>query len=391
MSKIFFFLMFLLPWSAGVLAQDQGTLDKVTLEIQKKEADLKDAKIREEKATKEHAELLHKQKELQGKLAGIDLKKKETQKEQELLQEELMAAEVRYREMLFRFRQRLRVMYTKSGGISLPARNSKSEDRSLFFPYALSIANHDKQVLSTLQSQVQMVSDTKARIALKFDSARKLDEEARENFRLVKEEAVKAEQAKKLIAKERAGIDKALAALKVEAAKVSAVIEQITKEDPKPVVQPSIWKKEDPEDLDFKPVDIFSPSVKVSAPVQGQVVKAYGTNRLEKFDDMLLSKGIEYKTAPKGEVRAIAGGHVAYVGQLPGYGLVVIVDHGAHAHTLYARLSESKVSVQRVVTQNQVIGLASEPDDEKRNFYFEVRQNGKPVDPEGVLKKSQLH
>jgi septal ring factor EnvC (AmiA/AmiB activator) len=72
---------------------------------------------------------------------------------------------------------------------------------------------------------------------------------------------------------------------------------------------------------------------------------------------------------------------------MPAYETVVVVDHGARSYSLYGRLGSAVVKKGDVVERDAVLGTTAELDKKGRNFYFEVRRNGSPVDPETVLKR----
>jgi murein DD-endopeptidase MepM/ murein hydrolase activator NlpD len=91
--------------------------------------------------------------------------------------------------------------------------------------------------------------------------------------------------------------------------------------------------------------------------------------------------------APHGQaVFAAAPGTVISVGPQGGYGNTVIIDHGGGISTLYAHNSTLVAKVGQVVAQGQTIarvgstGISTGP-----HVHFEVRVNGKPVNPRGWL------
>jgi septal ring factor EnvC (AmiA/AmiB activator) len=135
------------------------------------------------------------------------------------------------------------------------------------------------------------------------------------------------------------------------------------------------------------PGGLFASTVRVSAPVKGSVVQKFGKVKVTDFADMIFSKGLEFSTAVGAEVFAVLAGKVAFVGNLPGYETVVVVDHGSRSYSLYGRLGKSAVKAGEMLAQDQSVGVTGEPDMKGRNFYFEVRKNGSPVDPEKILRK----
>lgn len=89
-------------------------------------------------------------------------------------------------------------------------------------------------------------------------------------------------------------------------------------------------------------------------------------------------------------VRAAASGKVVYSGDgLPGYGNLVIVKHNAEWLSAYAYNKSLSVSEGEQVRQGQTIARVG-PKDHRRpekggHLLFQIRRQGKPVDPERYL------
>jgi septal ring factor EnvC (AmiA/AmiB activator) len=92
--------------------------------------------------------------------------------------------------------------------------------------------------------------------------------------------------------------------------------------------------------------------------------------------------------APAGTaVRAVSAGTVVSVGQLGTYGLTVIVQHGGGDYSVYASLATAAVRRGTSVRKDQVLGTVgvSDPDLEP-HLHFEIRPQGRAVDPESWLR-----
>lgn len=122
-------------------------------------------------------------------------------------------------------------------------------------------------------------------------------------------------------------------------------------------------------------------------PVEGTVVHKYGQYRVSTFKDVVFHKGVLFDVPAGTRVRALENGIVRFIGIMPKYGLVLLLDHGRREYSLYGKLSEARVSVGSEVSQDQILGSTGEKvKDEEGSFYFEVRHGGKPVNPGQYVK-----
>ena len=86
------------------------------------------------------------------------------------------------------------------------------------------------------------------------------------------------------------------------------------------------------------------------------------------------------------DIRAASSGRVVYNGSgIRGYGNLIIIKHGENLLSAYAHTRESLVHDGQEVTQGQVIAHMGEGAPQKPVLYFEIRRNGKPVDPLAFL------
>ena len=123
-------------------------------------------------------------------------------------------------------------------------------------------------------------------------------------------------------------------------------------------------------------------------PVDGPVTSGYGYRIHPIFKTRQFHAGIDIGAPAGTVVRAAAAGEVAYAGWLRGYGKVVIILHDDGVATVYAHLQDVVVSEGQRVSQGQTIGSvgttgwATGP-----HLYFEVRIDGKAVDPLDYLPR----
>ena len=94
-------------------------------------------------------------------------------------------------------------------------------------------------------------------------------------------------------------------------------------------------------------------------------------------------------SAEQGEpVQAVHGGRVIYSDWLRGQGLLVVIDHGDGWLSLYARNHSLLRRVgDRVKSGDLVARAGASGGSEASGLYFEIRRDGKPVDPADWIRR----
>jgi septal ring factor EnvC (AmiA/AmiB activator) len=122
-------------------------------------------------------------------------------------------------------------------------------------------------------------------------------------------------------------------------------------------------------------------------PVRGAVSSRFGRQPTSRFGTSIVRNGIEVGV-PEGQVvRAVHEGVVAFAGLFTGYGNLVIVEHGERAFSLYGHLSSMQVAQGDRVDTHTALGQAGRNPNGTPALYFELRVDGKPVDPLQWLEK----
>lgn len=111
-------------------------------------------------------------------------------------------------------------------------------------------------------------------------------------------------------------------------------------------------------------------------PVPGAVVRGFGVANDPELKEKVSRRGADLESHRGEAVRAAGAGHVAWIGEVPGIGRGVAVDHGDGYVTLTARLRSVKVGDGEELAAGAVLGEAG-----GRSVYFELAQGGTPVDP----------
>jgi murein hydrolase activator len=120
-------------------------------------------------------------------------------------------------------------------------------------------------------------------------------------------------------------------------------------------------------------------------PVRGRPLTSFGRSPSAVLGrtgtGAVANNGIEIAVTEGQLVRAIHEGTVAYADQFTGYGSLVIIDHGDRAYSLYGHLSSMLVSKGSHVAAQSPVGMSGTNPNGNPALYFELRVDGKPVDP----------
>jgi len=118
-------------------------------------------------------------------------------------------------------------------------------------------------------------------------------------------------------------------------------------------------------------------------PVRGTIISAFGPKGKGRDND-----GINIAAPKASPVKAAGSGTVAYAGnEMKGFGNLVLIRHPGGWVTAYAHLERIMVMRDATVREGDMIGtIGTTGDVGSPQLHFEARRDGKPVDPELVLK-----
>ena len=238
----------------------------------------------------------------------------------------------------------------------------------------------DRDLIADLQSQSQRQE------VLKLQLSEQKDRLAAQKKVLVLARAAVAQEAgkkKSLLASLRQEKDtrlKALREMEAAAQRLQRMLEDIAR---RPIVRP---KQAPMPPSSGRGLDAMLGQM--DWPVKGPVSAPFGKFKHPEFATELVRKGIDID-APLGEaVRAVEKGRVVFADRFTGYGRMVIVDHGERYYTIYAHLSEIIRKIGDELGRGEILGRVGDSDSlSGAKLYFELRKDGRSVDPLPWLKK----
>lgn len=116
-------------------------------------------------------------------------------------------------------------------------------------------------------------------------------------------------------------------------------------------------------------------------PSKGKVIQTYNAKQPRR-------QGIDISATLGEQVLATSGGKVVYSGNgLRGYGNLIIIKHNAKYLSAYAHNQRRVVKEGDMVKKGQVIAYAGQTESDRVKLHFQIRIDGKPVDPLRYLPK----
>ena len=130
-------------------------------------------------------------------------------------------------------------------------------------------------------------------------------------------------------------------------------------------------------------------SAQAAVPPEEEVAWAWpiatGAGVLAGFDEQK-NKGLDIGGKPGDPILAAADGRVVYAGAgLRGYGNLIILKHNNTYLTAYAHNQALLVKEDQSVRKGQKIAEMGSSDTDRVKLHFEIRRQGKPVDPSRYL------
>jgi murein DD-endopeptidase MepM/ murein hydrolase activator NlpD len=132
----------------------------------------------------------------------------------------------------------------------------------------------------------------------------------------------------------------------------------------------------------------FTPSI---WPVTGQIMSSFG-ERLDPFSgEGEFHRGVDISAAYGADVHVAADGVVVTADTRPGYGRLVVIDHGFGTTTWYGHLSGFNAVMGQQVHRGDIIGYAGTSGRATGpHVHYEIRLNGAPINPWRYLRFNSI-
>lgn len=124
---------------------------------------------------------------------------------------------------------------------------------------------------------------------------------------------------------------------------------------------------------------------KLPWPLKGKIKARFGSRIAQ---GKLKLNGIHIASKEDQEVKSVHSGRVIFSNWIRGFGLLIIIDHGNNYMSLYGNNKSLAKDTGDWVRAGEILAYAAQSNEKSETgLYFEIRKNGKPLNPSYWLRK----
>jgi len=345
-------------------------LDELAAEKARVQRKLRGVKQRQRQVTRQLASLDSKLEQAEARLTRVNHSVRRTRSELEEAQAQVEDAEARLSDQKDSVSERLLSIYqrTEPRPLEVLLQSSSFTDFANRLYLLNEIVARDAEILDEFAQAQTDAEALRAELEARCRDLDALQCRIAQERRRTSSARQDTEREKQSILRDRAAWERALAELEQDSREIENMLRRLQKTPAGRERSAKPW------------------TGKFRTPVKGRISSPYGYRIHPIYKVRKLHTGIDI-AAPSGTPMRCAGdGTVVHSARWGGYGNCIIVDHGGGLATLYGHCSRLAVTKGQSVTQGQVIGyvgstgLSTGP-----HVHFEVRKDGRPVNPEPYL------
>lgn len=343
------------------LQEEQRKLERIRREQKKVEAELNNVKKQKSSLIRELERLNNQLNAAESKLDQVEKEIEVTRQELDKLNRELEEAikKIEHRKGLFN--QRLRNMYKNGsyGYLDVLLQADNFSDLISRFYIVSKVASYDLSVLEEMKEYRDQVEEKRSQVKQKEVKMLSLKNDLISQKKEVQALAVSRNKTLQVVKSQEQMYKKMLDELERTSKEIERTILRLQSSGSY-VGGKFVWP----------------------APGYGRITSNFGWRIHPIYRTKRFHSGIDIGVPWGGKIVAAASGKVIYADWYGGYGKTVMIDHGGGIVTLYAHNSRLKVKAGAFVKAGDIIALAGSTGlSTGPHLHFEVRKNGKPVNP----------
>lgn len=256
--------------------------------------------------------------------------------------------------------------------------------------YMRSVLEQDKRIFSEYNQKINELRQLKLRMEQEAARKERLKGNIASKKKEIEEEKTKKTSYLSKVRQDRQSHESSLKELQANAAKLQQMLDRLEALSRRKSAQkhdPAAKRKPLPELPPVPDRGFASQKGRMKMPVKGEIIETFGKHKHPEFNSYTFSKGIVIAAPAGTDIRAIYEGTVIFADYFKGYGNMIIIDHGGGYFSLYAYTSRITRKVGAEVGKGDVVAAVGDVDSAKGPaLYFEIRHQGKPVDPGGWVR-----
>lgn len=251
--------------------------------------------------------------------------------------------------------------------------------------YSRSILGNDHRAVAEYNAKIEQLRTLKGRLEQDMDRKEKIKAKVEGKKQEVEEEKKKKADYLQKVRQDKSRYLASLKELEVNARRLQTMVERLEARSRKSYSKKSGNKSigGDGRTLPLVADKGFGAQKgRLSLPAKGDIVGRFGRHKHPEFNSFTVSNGISIAAPAGSDIRAVFDGQIIFADYFKGYGNMVIVDHGGGFFSLYAHAAKIMKKVGSSVARNDILASVGDLDSSKGpQLYFEIRYQGKPVDP----------
>ena len=289
-----------------------------------------------------------------------------------ILQKQLEAEQNKLDNELDQFSKRILEIYKSQnlGYLDLFFSSATMSDfisRSYIFEKLLT---KDTEIIRRMRRQREKISNTKGTMEGKVKEVRRLTQEITIEKQRIAEQVEQEKKVYQHVSAQRAAYEREVVELEKNSLEIETLLQKLTNSNKQTKLQGT------------------GNFILPLARSKFYISSSYGSRRHPIFKIVRFHSGLDMAAQRGVEVMAADSGEVIFADVWGGYGKAIIIDHGNNTSTVYAHLSRIIVNKGQVVYKGDKIGLVgSTGRSTGPHLHFEIRKNGKTVNPIGYLPK----
>ena len=251
--------------------------------------------------------------------------------------------------------------------------------------YSQSIVGNDRKMVAEYNAKIEQLRTLKAGLEQDHVRKEKIKSKIEEKKHEVEEEKQKKADYLQKVKEDKTRYMASLKELEGNARRLQSMVERLEAKSRKSYSKKSRNRTVVGSGPVLPPVadnGFGSQKGRLALPTKGQVIARFGRHKHPEFNSFTVSNGIAIAASEGSDIRSVYDGQVIFADYFKGYGNMIIIDHGGGFFSLYAHAARILKKVGASVARNDVVANVGDVDSPRGpQLYFEIRYQGKPVDP----------